>query len=347
MLAIPTATLTRVAAFPEGYFLENLAARNDGSVLISAVLQKELWCVPGADRGEEVEPVLLATFDHLILDIVEAEPDIFIISLSDLYTTHESHLVRLDLNGWTPGESVSPELIFTFEDGQIRGLNGSCLASSGTMLIADCFAGLIWRVDFNARAHDARARVWLTHDTMAFDPDSGMPPPPQPGINGLHYSSQTGYLYYTSTAQKVFMRVPVDADTMEPSGLPEFVAAIDFADDFCVDDVAGVAYVARHRANTIDRVPLTPRHGSEVRHIVGDPFDEKLVGPSSLVWARGSQDFGQVAYVTTDGGTTASPDGVKRKAALLRLELSPLDPGRAIHPGRSKPKLIVSAQRNG
>jgi hypothetical protein len=52
---------------------------------------------------------------------------------------------------------------------------------------------------------------------------------------------------------------------------PEFIAAIDNADDFCIDQDAGFAYVTRHRGNTLDRVPLAPRHGSEVRHIAGEP----------------------------------------------------------------------------
>ncbi|MGO9651084.1 hypothetical protein [Mycobacterium sp.] len=40
MSPIPAVTLTPVAYFPEKYFLENLAVRDDGSVLITAVLQK-------------------------------------------------------------------------------------------------------------------------------------------------------------------------------------------------------------------------------------------------------------------------------------------------------------------
>ncbi|HSZ31379.1 MAG TPA: hypothetical protein VK784_16670 [Pseudonocardiaceae bacterium] len=53
----PAVTLTPVAYFPEKYFLENLAVRGDGSVLITAVLQEELWCVPGPEPRAAVSPV--------------------------------------------------------------------------------------------------------------------------------------------------------------------------------------------------------------------------------------------------------------------------------------------------
>jgi hypothetical protein len=317
---LPTVTRNPVAFFPQNYFLENLAVREDESTLITAILQKELWWVPPAKPGEVVEPVLVHTFDHPVTGIAEIAPDVFIVNITEAYTTYESHLVRIDFTGWKPGSPVSPETIYTFDE-RVRGLNGSCLLAPNVLVIADCFAGLIWRIDLADAGRRATARVWLADDTMADDPDSGVPPPPQPGVNGLRYGAQTGYLYYTSTAQKVFMRVPVDPSTLDPAGPAQFVAAIDNADDFCLDEDAGFAYVTRHRANTIDRVPLAPRHGSEVRHIAGDPFDETLVGPSSAAWGRGPTDHGRVAYVTTDGGTTAPPDGIVRHAALLRVQL--------------------------
>jgi hypothetical protein len=87
---IPAVALTPVAHFPENYFLENLVVRADGSVLVTTVLQKELWYVPSAKPGTVVSPVLLHTFKHPILGIVEAEPDVVIVSVCDLYHTHES-----------------------------------------------------------------------------------------------------------------------------------------------------------------------------------------------------------------------------------------------------------------
>ena len=322
MAPIPAVALTPVAYFPENYFLENLVVRADGSVLVTTVLQKELWYVPSAKPGTVVSPVLLHTFKHPILGIVEAEPDVIMVSVCDLYHTHESQLARIDFKGWTPGKPVKPEIIFSFDD-RARGLNGSCMLGPGVMALADCFAGLIWRVDLSDGARSATARVWLAHDTMAWDPDAAVAPPPQPGVNGIRYSEKTGYVYYTSTAQKVFMRVPVDQATLDPAGNAQFVAAVDLADDFALDEDAGFAYVTRHRGNTLDRVPLQPRHGSEVRHIAGDPFNPVLAGPSSFVWGRGTGDCGRVAYVTTDGGVTAPPDGIVRNSALLRAELHP------------------------
>jgi hypothetical protein len=322
MTPVPAAALTPVAYFPERYFLENLAVRADGSVLITALLQQELWLVPGAPSGLVASPILVHRFDHPVTGIVEVEPDVFVVSLTDGYTTHESHLARIDLAGWSPGDPVAPEIIFTFDE-RVRAVNGSCLLGPGVLAVADCFAGLIWRVDLREDGRRATARVWLAHDTMADDPDSEVAPPPQPGVNGVRYSARTGYLYYTSTAQQVFMRVRVDPATLDPAGGAEFVAAVDNADDFCLDEDAGFAYVTRHRANTLDRVPLTPRHGSEVRHLAGDPFDELLVGPSSAAWGPGSGAYGRVLYVTTDGGTTSPPDGVVRRAALMRVELHP------------------------
>jgi hypothetical protein len=318
---LPSVTVTPVGYFPKGHFLENLAVRADGSVLITAVLQKQLWYVPDNRTEEPVEPVLVHTFDHPVTGITEVEPEVFVLSLTEGYTTYESHLVRIDFTGWQPGDPVTPETIYTFDD-RVRALNGSCLLGPGVLAVADCFAGLIWRVDLTEGAHGATARIWSAHDTMGDDPDSEVAPPRQPGVNGVRYSARTGYLYYTSTAQRVFMRVPVEPTTLEPAGPPEFVAAITDSDDFCLDDDAGFAYVTRHRANTLDRVPLTPRHGSEVRHLIGDPLDTVLVGPSSAAWGRGPEDTGRVAYVTTDGGTTAPPDGVVRHAALLRVRFT-------------------------
>ena len=305
-----TPTLTTVASFPESYFLENLAVRSDDSILVTVLNERELWYLPPTTAQKPVEPTLVHTFDHLALGIVEAETDVFYVSTSDVYTTHESSLQRLDLRGWTPGQPVHPQLVATFDD-RVGGLNGSCLIPERTILLADSFAGLIWRVDLPTDGGTSHARVWLEHDSMAFDPNNTLTPP-QPGINGVRYANRTNVLYYTSTAQKVFMRVAVDPGTHDPVGEPEFVTGGTMADDFCIDEDAGVAYLTTHRENTIDRVTLEPAGNHRRDTVAGDPFTEKLIGPSSVAWSRRPGAHGRAMYCTTDGGTTSPPPGRHR-----------------------------------
>jgi hypothetical protein len=310
------AKLTTVATFPEQFFLENIAVRRDGSMLVTVLNRKELWYVPAPGPDLPVDPVLVHTFDHLAMGIVETEPDIFYVCTFGIAT-----LVRIDMRGWVPGVPVNATTVLTFEQpGAV--LNGCCLVAPGVIVVADSVAGQIWRIDLADDGLTTTGRVWLQHDSMAFDPDN--PLNPQPGVNGVRYASRSHFLYYTSTTKKLFMRVAVDPVTHEPAGEPEFVAGGTMADDFCIDEDAGVAFVTTHRENTIDRVPLEPADPSAPRMCVaGEPFTEQLIGPSSAAWGRGPGDYGRVAYVTTDGGTTAPPpDGRIRPAKVLRVEFS-------------------------
>jgi hypothetical protein len=281
---------------------------------------QELWYIPSPSADVPVDPLLIWTFAQPTMGIVEVEPEIFYICTSNLYTSHESFLHRLDMRDWRPRMSVKPKVVLEFPE-RARGLNGSCLIAPSIILIADCFASLIWRVDLLPNGGKATVRVWLKHDSMGYDPND---PTYQPGVNGLGYASKTNYLYYTSTKQQLFMRVRIDTDTHEPAGGPEFVAGGMMGDDFCIDQNAGVAYIATHRQNTIDRVSLEPGENSDVRHsVAGAPFTEQLIGPTNGRWGRRPEENGRVAYFMTDGGTKSPPpDGIVRPAKVLRVEFS-------------------------
>ena len=312
------AKLTTVAVFSRYYSLDNLAVRHDGSILVIAALQQELWYIPPADTRGPAEPILVHTFDQLASGLVETQPDVFLLSTTG-GPTRESFLGRLDLRQWNLGEPVRAETVLEFGE-PAGGLAGSCLLAPGVVLLADSLAGLIWRVDMPPGHGNATARVWLQHDTMGRDPGSLLVPP-QPGINGVRYAARTGYLYYTSTAHRLLVRVPVDPGSHDPAGDPEFIAGSIMADDLCLDEDAGVAYLTKHQQNAIERVPLRA-DGSARLIVAGEPFDEELVGPSSAAWGRRPGDYGRIAYVTTDGGLVAPPtDDIVRPARLLRAEL--------------------------
>jgi hypothetical protein len=316
MPSIPQAQLTIVAEFPEHYFLENLAVREDGSVLVTAQNRNELWLVPRPGERLPVNPMLLHSFEFNTGLVVEWKPDRFLIGVADVYRTHQARLYELDMRGWTAGQKVEPRLMLDFPEPKV-GLNGGCLIAPNVLLAAG-MANLIWRVDL-AEDGTASARIWLQHDNMKNRP--GEKKPEQPGTNGVRYAAKTGYLYYTTTSQQLMVRVRVDPQTLDPADLPQFIAGGREWDDFILDENAGFAYATTHRENTIDRVKLEPDGNREGRTVIaGEPFTEMLVGPSSGAWRRGPGDYSRTAYFTTDGGTAQPPDGVFRPAKLLRVD---------------------------
>ena len=318
--SIPQARLTPVAYFPKQYFLENLAIRHDNSVLVTVLNQSELWYVPPVHGPAPLTPTCLHRFADLPCGIVETEPDVFYLVSGNFYTTHEAYLHHLDLRGWTPGEPIRLKTIFTFPD-TARGLNGTCLIAPNILLVADCFAGLIWRVDLPAQEGDQpAARVWLKHESMGYYP--GELQPEQPGVNGVRFAAKTNHLYYSATAKKLFLRVPVDPHTHEPAGEPELVVAGRMGDDFCLDEDNEVIYLTTHRQNTIDRVSMHPgKNSGFTQSVAGDPFTAQLIGPSSGAWGRGpGEGPGKVAYFLPDGGTASPPPDGPQPATLLRVE---------------------------
>jgi hypothetical protein len=313
-----SARLTTVATFPAGYFLESLAVRADGSMLVTTVNKKQLWYLPAPGARGSAKPILVHTFNQTTMGIAEAEPDVFYVSTSNLYSTHESSLQRVDLRHWTPGRAAPVQTVLTF-DHRTLCLNGTSMLGPNVLLIADCEAGVIDRVDLHADGTRATARVWLQDETMKIAHTKLA----QPGVNGVRYDAKTHFVYYTSTAQKLFMRVPVDPATLDPAGAPELVTTGMMADDFCIDENADVAYVTTHRQNTIERVALEPHSNPARQTFAGKPFDLRLIGPASCAWLRGAGDYGAVAYITTDGGfTSPPPDHIVRPARILRAEFS-------------------------
>jgi hypothetical protein len=310
---------TKIASFPSHYFLENPALRGDNSILFTVTNHGELWYIPPACSYVSVDPLLIHAFAQPTMGIVEVELDIFYIATSNLYTSHESYLHRLDMRDWVPGKPVNPKVILEFPETAL-GLHGCCPIAPTTILVPDCPARSIWRVDLAPDGGKAKARVWLKHDSMSHYPNDTTN---QPGVNGLGYAARANYLYYTSTNQKLFVRVRVDTATRDSAGAREFVAGGMMGDDFCTDENTDVAYVATHRRNTIDRVSLEPSENGEVRHsVAGEPFTEKLIGPTAGRWGRAMGEYGRVAYFHTDGGTKSlSADGIVRPAAVLRVEL--------------------------
>jgi hypothetical protein len=314
------ASLTTVAQFPAKSFVENLAVRGDGSILVTEETRHQLWYLPAPSAGTRVRPLLLHTFGQRPMGIVEAEPEVFYVTTSDLGKLHSAYLYRVDLRDWHPGMVVPVNTVLHFPP-QILFLDGSTVIGSHTILETDAVAGAIWRVDLSSDGTTATAHEWLKDPSMTVERNNHIKG--VPGVNGIRYDKRTRSIYYTSTGQKLFMRERVDPRTLNPIGAPELIAYGSMWDDFAIDERSNVAYITTHRQNTIERVPLDPRSGQlRKTTVAGTPMDARLVGPSSFAWGRGRGEYGSVGYVTTDGGATAPPPGLGARAArVVRVTL--------------------------
>ena len=122
------------------------------------------------------------------------------------------------MNGFEDGETAFPQpiLAFTFQS-EARALNGSCLVAPNTILVADSWADLIWRVDISDDGSRVSAHVWLKHEMLGHVEAK----PDVPGVNGLKYNPNDQHVYFTSTARTIFGRVPLNPVTYEPAGKPD------------------------------------------------------------------------------------------------------------------------------
>ena len=308
------AKLSIAATFPIDYFIENIAVRNDGSILVTVLLHNEVYYIPSPST-QGGDPILIHKFSDHPSGIVEGEADIFYISTSGFWSHEPCTLHRLDLRSFSPEAIPVPEPILTFPK-RAHGLNGSCALSPTSILCADSFADCIWRVDFTASG-DASVRVWSEHKMLAHNPDSAQGG--SPGVNGIKYHAAEGFLYFTTTTQELFARVRVDPETLVSVGEPEVVTTGGRYDDFIIDEHKNVAYVTTHRQNTIERVDLKTK---QKQVVAGEPEDTMLAGPTAGAWSRREGEHGKIAFVTTDGGFMKPlSDGIKRKAMVLRFEV--------------------------
>jgi len=163
MPRVPQARLSVVAEFPEHFFVENIAVRADGSMLITVLNRNELWYVPAAGNTLPVQPKLLGNFEFNTTFIVEWEPERFLLGVADVYETREAKLYEVDLTGWSPGAPIAPRLVLEFPKPWV-GLNGATFVAPYVMVAAGA-AGLLWRVDLSDDG-SASARIWLQHDSM-------------------------------------------------------------------------------------------------------------------------------------------------------------------------------------
>jgi hypothetical protein len=117
------------------------------------------------------------------------------------------------------------------------------------------------------------------------------------------------------------MRVKVNDETPDTIGEPEHVSAGRMADDFCIDENAGVAYLTTHRENTLIACRWIRRRNSYRFIVAGNPLNDELIGLSSAARGTLPREYGKVAYTSQQMVALLSRRMVFVSSPMLVFEL--------------------------
>lgn len=294
-----TLALSTLYQFPNnGSFVDNIALRSNGHLLVTRIDVPQIWSVEPTSRTASI--VHDFSHDNTTLTgcfgIVEVQPDIFVvvtggIDIRSFSFKHGSFsLWTVDFNAAT----VSPLLAIP----EAKAL--SAVTKFGNLLlIADSPDGAVWRVDLQTGEY-AKA---IVHESMLPVPNG-----PPMGINGIKVLN--GYLYYASSTRKEFRRVRINEHS-EAIGSFEMVSNDTAPDNFDLD-VDGTAYIATNVQNSI--VKILP--DGQLDTIVGGERSTELLGPTTCLI------HGKTLYIGTNGGVTAPVDGFTEPGKIATIHIS-------------------------
>ncbi|KAH8662707.1 hypothetical protein BGZ61DRAFT_432234 [Ilyonectria robusta] len=295
---IPSQNQARtVFQFSNGTWVENIAVRRNGDLLVTLIDRPELYQIdPLHSRVKLVENFQQANALSL-LGITEMAPDVFIViagnfSVSRRMSDPKSYSIwRIDFNRGGKCEKISeieriPEANF---------LNGMTTLNHRTdsVLVSDSARGVVWRVDIATTDYE----IVLEDETMK--PLQGVPL--ILGINGIRILGN--YLYYVNAPRGLFCRVEIDLSTGKAIGQYEIIATEVPGDDFVISE-KGVAYVTENGQNLLERVYLDGKK----ELVIGGLNSTVIPGATSAAFGRTRKDR-NILYVTTAGGQAAPVNG--------------------------------------
>ena len=223
-----------VAEYPNGTFLENLAALDDGRVVFTSYFDKTIQVL---EDGKARTFARVSAHPVSILPIATG----FIVSAhggpfnEGPASGASQHFILLDPSGRETGSLAAPRARF---------LNGMVAHVGSRALVADSVAATIWQVDWEART----VAAWLTDPALGQDPAAKEQ---APGANGLKRQGDRVVVSNTSRGTLSTIVVRVDGTA---GGRPQLLARIGPVDDFAVGP-GGELILATHGPQLLRRAP--------------------------------------------------------------------------------------------
>jgi hypothetical protein len=285
--------------FPLPTWIENLAVRSNGELLLTILTSPELYLLNPSDPKEAL---LVHKFEDVfgLTGIIEAKEDVFYVAGSNYNLATSSNeagsdfVWEVDMTSFSKDSKANIKKIAHLTGAGL--LNGVELFSKeeGTILIADSEIGVVWKANVN----DGKVENIIEVDEM-----KPLPPPAlQIGINGLKV--RDGYLYWSNTGLKLFCRIKIDGEG-KAIGPVEFLERDILIDDF-VFDKKGNAWLTTHGMNTLAVV----KPGGGVVTAAGSIDKLTVAGGTACQFGRTSSD-GDILYFVTTGGMSAPVNGTE------------------------------------
>jgi hypothetical protein len=269
-------SLNPIREFSRGSWIENIAVRSNGHLLLTFYDKPEVWQVDPLTR--QAKPILVYRFPSAngCLGITEVSPDKFAVIVGKMKSKIDpgasSNIWTLDLRGGRLGASQ----ITQQNAPPLNLLNGLTTLSPNAVLAADTVAGVIRCINLNNGASTI-----VVNDTL--------------GVNGVRLRG--GILYYTNIIKGTFSQIPIDTRSGIATGQAQILAKNHFgADDFALDPKRNAAYGVNNLQNYVYHVDFAARISTTVAK------SSLLSGATSAQFGRAKGDE-KTLYVTTNGGT--------------------------------------------
>ena len=281
--------------FPNGTFVENLAVRPDGSILLSFITAPELYLLQPSST--KPDPRLLYRFDNATstLGITEVSRDTFIVAVTNISGPAQgvpgsSNLWRVSF----PKPKSTPKIALAAKIPNVVTPNGLVTLNKHKILLADSAKGLVFVVDVDTGV----SSVAITDPLFA---NNGRPI----SVNGLKILGHT--LYFTNTAQNILGQVDINLKTGAALGpASKVVDALPpgkgYGDLALTDN--GIAYVTNAAGNFVERVNLK-NHRQVI--IAGQINSTEIAEPTAAALGRNGKE--DILFVTTGGGLLIPVNG--------------------------------------
>jgi hypothetical protein len=297
----PLPRAQEVAIFDEPVFIENIAVRSNGHVLLTTFDQGRLYTVDPDAITPRAEVAVQFPGVTALIGVAEIAPDVFAVTGGNLTSFA---FVEGSLKVFTvsfDGGAGSPRVKHILDLLDSTAVNSMTVlpATPYIILVAGSKDGNIVRID----------TLRGTYDVALSDPALELVPDTVPvGVNGIKLVGD--FLYFANSAKGLFGRIPVHPDG-SMAGAAEIITTLAGGtsighayDDFDIHldcDGQAFAYVATH-SNMVYKINVDT---GEADIYVGGGDSTLLKNPTSLAFAKDGKKF----YVVTAGNVTSGVSG--------------------------------------